>query len=106
MSVEIRGMTMDDYEDVIALWHSDAGVGLSDADSLGMYLTFGPRRGRVDSERNCISNIHAAGMSAEDAAARATNLIKSMLKHHASGVALAARTPRLSGAEHVRDKPP
>ena len=70
--------------------------GLSAADSLGMYLTFKPRRGRVDSERNCISNIHAAGMSAEDAAARALDLVRLMLEHRASGVLLAARVPRLS----------
>jgi ethanolamine ammonia-lyase small subunit len=80
--------------------------GLSAADSLGMYLTFEPRRGRVDSERNCISNIHAAGMSAEDASSHAIDLIKSMLEHLASGVALAAGTPRLSVAAHARDKPP
>jgi ethanolamine ammonia-lyase small subunit len=66
--------------------------GLSVADSLGMYLTFAPRRGRLDSERNCISNIHAAGMTAEAAATRAVELIKSMLEHRASGVLLAART--------------
>jgi ethanolamine ammonia-lyase small subunit len=65
--------------------------GLSAADSLGMYLTFEPRRGRLDSERNCISNIHAAGMTAEGAAARAVDLIRSMLEHRASGVLLAAR---------------
>jgi ethanolamine ammonia-lyase small subunit len=70
--------------------------GLSAADSLGMYLTFEPRRGRVDSERNCISNIHAAGMRAEDAAARAVDLIRSMLKHRAAGVLLAARIARQS----------
>jgi ethanolamine ammonia-lyase small subunit len=67
--------------------------GLSAADSLGMYLTFEPRRGRVDSERNCISNIHAAGMSAEDAAARALDLVRLMFEHRASGVLLAARLP-------------
>ena len=65
--------------------------GLSAADSLGMYLTFAPRRGRVDSERNCISNIHAAGMTSEAAAARAAELIGSMLAHGASGVLLATR---------------
>jgi len=70
--------------------------GLSAADSLGMYLTFEPRRGRVDSERNCISNVHAGGMRAEEAASRATDLIKAMLEYRASGVALAARISRVS----------
>jgi ethanolamine ammonia-lyase small subunit len=66
--------------------------GLSAADSLGIYLTFEPRRGRVDSERNCISNIHAAGMAAEAAAVRAVELIRSMFEHRASGLLLASRT--------------
>jgi ethanolamine ammonia-lyase small subunit len=42
--------------------------GLTVSDSLGVYLTYGPKRGRRDSERNCISNIHGDGM-AYDAAA-------------------------------------
>ncbi|MET0538004.1 MAG: ethanolamine ammonia-lyase subunit EutC [Xanthobacteraceae bacterium] len=63
--------------------------GLSAADSLGMYLTYAPRVGRLDSERNCISNIHANGMSAEVAAAQACRLIDSMFTYRVSGVALA-----------------
>ena len=35
--------------------------GLSVAESLGVYLTFAPRRGRRDHERNCISNVHGKG---------------------------------------------
>jgi ethanolamine ammonia-lyase small subunit len=65
--------------------------GLSAADSLGMYLTFEPRVGRVDSERNCISNIRDGGMSAAAAAAQAGGLIRAMLEHRASGVLLASR---------------
>ncbi len=33
MSIEIREMTITDYENAIALWKASAGVGLSNADS-------------------------------------------------------------------------
>jgi ethanolamine ammonia-lyase small subunit len=69
--------------------------GLSAADSLGMYLTFAPRAGRLDSERNCISNIHDKGMTAEDAADEACRLIQAMFAQRTSGVALARDTALL-----------
>jgi ethanolamine ammonia-lyase small subunit len=62
--------------------------GLSAADSLGLYLTYKPRVGRVDSERNCISNVRDGGMSSEKAAAQSLDLIKSMFAHQTSGVSL------------------
>jgi ethanolamine ammonia-lyase small subunit len=37
--------------------------GLSVPNSLGAYLTYDPRVGRRDSERNCISNVHGDGLS-------------------------------------------
>ncbi|GAG34543.1 unnamed protein product, partial [marine sediment metagenome] len=33
MSVVIRGMTIQDHDEVLALWRTSEGVGLSDADS-------------------------------------------------------------------------
>lgn len=33
MSFQVRGMTIRDYEEVIALWRASEGIGLSDADT-------------------------------------------------------------------------
>lgn len=44
--------------------------GLSSADSLGAYLTWGPSLERTDADRNCLSNIRDGGLSAEAAAGR------------------------------------
>jgi ethanolamine ammonia-lyase small subunit len=62
--------------------------GLSSPDSLGVYLTYAPRRGRTDAERNCISNIRPEGLSYDAAASTLLNLIHQSLKRQLSGVAL------------------
>lgn len=63
--------------------------GLSVADSLGIYMTFAPRVGRADSERNCISNIHdAGGLSVVQAAQTLGWLLRESLRRQLSGVDL------------------
>jgi len=62
--------------------------GLSAADSLGVYLTWGPRVGRTDAERNCISNVRAEGLGYEDAAARIVAVLNEAKRLGVTGVAL------------------
>jgi ethanolamine ammonia-lyase small subunit len=63
--------------------------GLSVADSLGVYLTFAPVRGKRDSERNCLSNIHGnGGLSHEQAATKLSWLIGEALRLGLTGVNL------------------
>jgi ethanolamine ammonia-lyase small subunit len=69
--------------------------GLSSPDSLGVYLTHGPRRGRTDAERNCISNIRPAGLPYADAALKLVHLIRAMRARRLSGVALKDDADRL-----------
>ncbi|MBW7970661.1 ethanolamine ammonia-lyase subunit EutC [Bradyrhizobium sp. BR 10289] len=75
--------------------------GLSAPDSLGAYLTFAPKPGRTDAERNCVSNVHKAGLSYEEAAVKIAWLLREGLARETTGVALkdesADRAPRRIG---------
>lgn len=62
--------------------------GLSVPDSLGAYVTWAPEKGRRDNERNCISNIHANGLSYEAAAARIVWIVREAFKRKLTGVGL------------------
>lgn len=63
--------------------------GLTVSDSLGLYLTYGPRPGRRDSERNCISNVHPHGGQSYDQAAQTLAwLVREALRRSVSGVEL------------------
>jgi ethanolamine ammonia-lyase small subunit len=62
--------------------------GLSAADSLGAYLTWLPRPGRTDAERNCISNIRPGGLGYEEAADRIFFLMRAARGRKLTGVQL------------------
>ena len=62
--------------------------GLTAADSLGVYLTWQPRRGRTDAERNCISNIRPDGLAPQAAADKLLWLIGAMRRLRLTGIGL------------------
>jgi ethanolamine ammonia-lyase small subunit len=67
--------------------------GLSVADSLGIYLTWNPKIGTPDSSRNCISNIHASGLSYNEAASKLAWLAQEASNRQLTGVALKEAAP-------------
>ncbi|WP_435928580.1 ethanolamine ammonia-lyase subunit EutC [Dryocola sp. BD613] len=73
--------------------------GLSSPDSLGVYLTWAPTRQRLDSQRNCISNIRPAGLSCEAAAFKLAWLAEQAFSRRVTGIGLKDESdnPALNG---------
>lgn len=72
--------------------------GLSAADGLGAYLTWEPRPGRRDAERNCVSNIRPPeGLGHEAAAAKLAWLATEARRLRLTGVGLKDEAPALDG---------
>ncbi|GAC1424188.1 MAG: ethanolamine ammonia-lyase subunit EutC [Acidobacteriaceae bacterium] len=74
--------------------------GLSSPDSLGAYITWRPRVGSMDAERNCVSNIRADGLGYGEAAARIAWYCIEGRRTGTTGVALLAGPtgPALGGS--------
>lgn len=72
--------------------------GLSSPDSMGLYLTWQPRVGRMDSERNCISNIRPEGLPYPEAVRKLEWLIKEASRLQLTGVGLKDQSDLLPDA--------
>ncbi len=92
IATQARVALADDIADVLQAKLSIILIGerpgLSSPDSLGVYMTHGPFRGRNDSERNCISNIRPEGLSYAAAAFKLAWLVREALRRGLTGVDL------------------
>jgi ethanolamine ammonia-lyase small subunit len=62
--------------------------GLSSPDSLGVYVTWSPKPGRTEAERNCISNVRPEGLSYDLAAHKLLYLMTEARQRKLTGVNL------------------
>ncbi|MFE8147417.1 ethanolamine ammonia-lyase subunit EutC [Brenneria goodwinii] len=78
--------------------------GLSSPDSLSVYMTWGPNTRRLESERNCISNIRPEGLDYPLAAFKLAWLLEQSFQRRLSGVQLKDESD--NPALHGRVAPP
>ncbi|MFC3396214.1 ethanolamine ammonia-lyase subunit EutC [Brenneria rubrifaciens] len=78
--------------------------GLSSPDSLSVYMTWGPHTRRLESERNCLSNIRPEGLDYPLAAFKLAWLLEQSFQRRLSGVQLKDESD--NPALHGRIKPP
>jgi len=72
--------------------------GLTTAESLSAYMAYQPKAADTDANRNLISNVHARGVSTEQAVNRILNLAASMMKTKKSGCQLREDLPAVARA--------
>lgn len=73
--------------------------GLSSPDSLGIYVTYAPRVGATDEQRNCISNIREGALSHAAAAELLAAIVHAGLGARCTGIRLQAALAALPAAE-------
>jgi ethanolamine ammonia-lyase small subunit len=73
--------------------------GLSSPDSLGAYITWSPRPGRTDAERNCISNIRVEGLGYRDATEQIVHCLTTARRRRLTGTALVHEPAQLPNAQ-------
>jgi ethanolamine ammonia-lyase small subunit len=74
--------------------------GLSSPDSMGVYFSWAPRVGLSDAQRNCISNVRAAGLSPGRASLRLHTLLAQARRLQRTGVDLKDETDDASAVLH------
>lgn len=79
--------------------------GLSAPDSLGIYITWAAVPGTMDSQRNCISNVHASGLAPAVAAEKAVWLIREATRLRLTGTGLKEDFPALQKAGEAQSLP-
>jgi ethanolamine ammonia-lyase small subunit len=73
--------------------------GLSSPDSMGLYLSWMPRVGMSDAERNCISNVRPEGMRYDEAAGKLDYLLAEAHRRQLTGVSLKDESEGSMGGE-------
>lgn len=76
--------------------------GLSAPDSLGAYITFAPRIGTSDANRNCVSNIRAGGLDTVAAAYKISWLMRQAFALKLSGTRLKDESDQEADPEILR----
>ncbi|MDB1125674.1 ethanolamine ammonia-lyase subunit EutC [Vibrio algarum] len=66
--------------------------GLTSPDSMGIYMTWAPKRGAKESSRNCISNIRPEGLGYDEASNKAFYLLSESIRRQISGIKLKDRS--------------
>lgn len=72
--------------------------GLATAESLSAYMAYRPRAPHTDANRNLISNIHARGLSPQQAAVRILNFAAQMMRAQISGSMVREELPALENS--------